>query len=223
MKINHGVLYSVRNTDINKDGSFIVPNGITSIGEEAFQNCASLTSVAISNGVKSIEKYAFCRCSGLTSVSIPTSITNIGGDAFYGCSSLTSVSVSASVTKIGYGAFSLTRLESKTNNYKAFSLTKTGKLKCLDRTYTVGEKSMIRGDLELCENGIHYCTNIFDIFAYYYGEYGNDFVIGVCDVSDKNIGGANNSKRCAKWIIPTRILTREEVIKIMNGDKNDEG
>lgn len=81
----------------------------------------------------------------------------------------------------------------------------------------MGKKNYCKGPLELCGNGIHYCTNIFDIFYYYYGEYGKDFVIGICDVSDENVGGNDDSKRCARWVIPNRILTREEVINIMNG------
>ena len=147
-------LCDVINSDLNADGSFVVPNGVTSIGWYAF----------------------------------------------YGC----------------------LRLKSKPDNYKAFSLTKTGKLMCRDKIYTVGKKSMARGELMPCYNGIHYCTNLFDIFNYYYGEYDKDFVIGICDVSEENIVGGGDSKRCARWVKPTKILTKEEVIKIINGDKNDE-
>lgn len=154
---------------------------------------------------------------------IPDGVMRIDGFAFSNCSALTSVTVPDSVTNIGYAAFSCYGLTSKRANYKAFALTKSGKLKCLDKIYTVGKKSMIRGKLKICRNGIHYCTNLFDIFNYYCGTYGKDFVIGICEVSEENIGRAvPDTKRCARWVKPTRILSREEVIEIMNGDENDE-
>ncbi len=79
---------------------------VTSIGDEAFSDCSSLTDVMIRNGVTSIGNYAFYTCSGLTSVAIPASVTSIGYEAFYGCSKLTSVTIPNSVTSIGQEAFS---------------------------------------------------------------------------------------------------------------------
>ena len=87
-------------------GTIVIPNSVTSIGESAFAECSSLTSVTIPNSVASIGDYAFYDCSGLTSVSIPNSVTSIGNGAFYGCSGLTSVTIPNSVTSIGNGAFS---------------------------------------------------------------------------------------------------------------------
>ena len=78
---------------------------VTSIGEEAFYNCRSLTSVTIPGSVTSIDKDAFCFCSSLTSVTIPDSVTSIGDRAFLGCTSLTSVTIPDSVTSIGEFTF----------------------------------------------------------------------------------------------------------------------
>ena len=78
---------------------------VTSIGNYAFYNCTSLSSVTIPNSVNTIGEWAFCYCSSLTSVTIPYSVTTIGLAAFEGCSSLTSVTIPNSVTYIDDWAF----------------------------------------------------------------------------------------------------------------------
>ena len=86
---------------------------VTSIGNWAFSNCSSLTSVTIGNSVTSIGEGAFWYCSSLTSVTIPNSVTSIGDRAFYGCSSLTSLTIGESVTSIGnYAFYSCSKLSS---------------------------------------------------------------------------------------------------------------
>ena len=73
--------------------NFVIPDGVTSIGYEAFSGCSGLTNVTIPNSVTSIGYRAFSGCSGLTSVTIPNSVTSIGNYAFSGCSGLQKVIV----------------------------------------------------------------------------------------------------------------------------------
>ena len=83
----------------------VIEDGVTSIGNSAFDSCWDLTSITIPDSVTSIGDYAFSYCSSLTSITIPDSVTSIGESAFYGCSSLTSITIPDSVTSIGSSAF----------------------------------------------------------------------------------------------------------------------
>lgn len=172
---------------------------MTSIGDFTFDRCASLKNIEIPDSVTSIGGYAFRWCTSLMNIKIPDSVTSFGQYAFYECKNLKSVKY----------------------NYKAFALTKRGRMFAKvnpSLRFNINRKTKyIDNDLQICEVGIHYCENIFDIFTYYYGEYGKDFVITICDVSENNIGDTKDSKKCTEWVIPRKILTREEVIKIMNG------
>ncbi len=85
--------------------SITIPSSVTSIGDYAFRGCTSLTSITIPNSVTSIGDYAFRGCTSLKSITIPSSVTSIGDYAFDGCTSLTSVTIPSSVTSIGNCAF----------------------------------------------------------------------------------------------------------------------
>jgi len=82
-----------------------LPDGITSIGNQAFMECQGLTSINIPASVTSIGSYAFCSCTSLTSITIPSSVTSIGDYAFLSCTSLTDITIPAGVTSIGNLAF----------------------------------------------------------------------------------------------------------------------
>jgi hypothetical protein len=77
----------------NEITEYIIPEGVTSIGNSAFRNCTGLTSVTIPSSVTSIGDYAFQGCTSLTSITIPRSVTSIGDYALSGCTGLTSVAL----------------------------------------------------------------------------------------------------------------------------------
>ena len=80
-------------------------DGVTSIGDFAFQGCTGLTSVTIPDDVTSIGYQAFQECTSLTNITIPSSVTSIGYQSFADCTSLTNVTIPNSVTSIGMWAF----------------------------------------------------------------------------------------------------------------------
>ena len=86
--------------------SVVIGDGITSIGNDAFSGCSSLTSIDIPNSVTSIGNFAFSRCSSLTNITIPDGVTSIGDSAFTNCSSLASITIPDGVTSIEYSVFS---------------------------------------------------------------------------------------------------------------------
>ena len=86
--------------------SITIADGVTSIGDYAFEHFYNLTSVTIPNSVTSIGDRAFSNCYRLPPITIPNSVTSIGSGAFSGCRSLTSVTIPNNVTSIGSGPFS---------------------------------------------------------------------------------------------------------------------
>lgn len=80
-------------------GDIVIPKGVTSIGDYAFYNCDSITSVSIPKSVTSIGDYAF-KGSGLKSVVIPASVTDFGDYIFEDCDELQYVTFSNGITKV---------------------------------------------------------------------------------------------------------------------------
>ena len=83
----------------------IIPDTITSIADNAFNNCTNLTGVTIGSGVKNIGDNAFYNCYSITSIAFPSGLTNIGNYAFYDCYSIKSLAIPGSVKAIGDYAF----------------------------------------------------------------------------------------------------------------------
>lgn len=83
-----------------------IPDSVISIQKRAFSLCTSLEHVSIPQGLTSIEEYTFSDCKNLKEVSLPDGLTEINYSAFYNCRSLESVSIPGTVQFIGQDAFS---------------------------------------------------------------------------------------------------------------------
>ena len=85
--------------------TFVIPETVTCIGNEAFQHCNNLSYMIIPDSVRMIGDSAFTYCLYMKKVTISDSVTSIGNEAFSFCYSLTSVTIPNSVVSIGNHVF----------------------------------------------------------------------------------------------------------------------
>ena len=88
------------------DDTVVIPEGVTAIGNGAFQNNTTVTAVEIPDSVTSIGSYAFYRCTNLVDLELPYRLTSIGKYAFYECQKMTAeLNLSDSLVELGASAF----------------------------------------------------------------------------------------------------------------------
>ena len=105
-----GVLFNKQMTSIllhpvKRDSTYIIPDGVTTIGDYAFYYNSKMIWVGIPEGVTAIGQGAFFGCSKLENIELPNSLVTIGEEAFRGCTSFTSVEITRNVAEIGFLAF----------------------------------------------------------------------------------------------------------------------
>ena len=83
----------------------ILPEGLTTIGNYAFEYCSALTEINFPQGLTTIGRYAFRENTGLTAVNLPEGVQTVDTAAFYGCTALTEVTVAAGLQNVGYEVF----------------------------------------------------------------------------------------------------------------------
>ena len=84
----------------------VIQEGITKIGDHAFQYHTSLTEAVLPDSLRKIGTGAFLGCKSLSAIDIPQGVTEIGDFAFAECMSVSSLTLPDSVKVVGYGAFS---------------------------------------------------------------------------------------------------------------------
>ena len=88
-----------------KATKIVVPNGVTSFGDEVFKNFRNLREINVPDSVTQIGKHAFYNCSQLQQIKLPSSVTQIGIGAFEKCTSLSQIDIPDTVLSIGANAF----------------------------------------------------------------------------------------------------------------------
>ena len=85
--------------------TYVVAEGVDTIGFSAFENCFALKSISLPNTLEYIEEGAFAACVNLTEVTVPDSVVVLGNSAFYNCRNLVSIELSKNLKFIGSGTF----------------------------------------------------------------------------------------------------------------------
>ncbi len=73
--------------------------------ENSYDSATGIGTIRFASNVTSIPNDAFASCTTLTWLGLPSSITTIGDRAFKGCSSMDNITIPSSVTKIGVSSF----------------------------------------------------------------------------------------------------------------------
>ena len=112
--IGGGYNYEFGWTDVIPDYAFkeygsletiVLPDVITSIGEDAFYECSSLKEITLPASLQEIRTRAFCGCANLGTLVLPDGLKTIGDFAFSACTSLNKVTLPDSLETLGDGAF----------------------------------------------------------------------------------------------------------------------
>lgn len=128
-----------------------LPSTITSIGDEAFYNCQSLTNIEGLDkcNLKSIGSATFSNCKALENLDFSQStFTNVPSKAFNGCSALAKITLPNTLTTIGgyafYACYGIPQLDlsntalTTLENYALYQMRETTKLSLPDSISSIG-------------------------------------------------------------------------------------
>jgi hypothetical protein len=80
--------------------SYVIPENITSIGENAFRTCLFLEEITLPNGLTSIGNSAFQGCNSLSEITLPSGLLSLGSSAFRQCYNLEEITLPSGIATI---------------------------------------------------------------------------------------------------------------------------
>ena len=83
-----------------------IPDSVTSVGANLFENATSLKSVRLPSGLKKLSPYMFAGCSSLEQIEMPFEIESFEEGLFAGCSSLKEIPFRAGLKELPNYVFS---------------------------------------------------------------------------------------------------------------------
>ena len=83
-----------------------IPDSVTSVGSNLFENATSLKSVRLPSGLKKLSPYMFAGCSSLEQIEMPFEIESFEEGLFAGCSSLKEIPFRAGIKELPNYVFS---------------------------------------------------------------------------------------------------------------------
>ena len=117
--------------------TLVIENGVSTIGESAFEGCENLFSATIPESVTKIGDSAFGYCKNLAEISIPDSVTVIGSHAFEYCTGLPDITIPDGVSRInpwcfkGCSSLSVVTLGCSVNSVGVMAFTDCDRLKAI--------------------------------------------------------------------------------------------
>jgi hypothetical protein len=69
----------------------VIPEGVTTISDDAFARCIKLTSVTFNDNITCVGTEAFEKCINLASITLPAGLKELGSRAFDACTGLMSI------------------------------------------------------------------------------------------------------------------------------------
>lgn len=136
----------------------VIPNTITSIGDEAFRN-SRVNQVTIPNSVISIGEKAFYHCPFLSSLNIPNSVTSIGKSVAGSCENLLSVIIGNGITVISESAFN--------GDYRLYNITMPNTVTTIGKSAfhdcSMSSITLSNALTTIGEEAFEYCQNLTKI------------------------------------------------------------
>lgn len=179
----------------------------------------SISGVTFPDGLTSIGDNAFCYCTKLFSAVIPNSVSKFGSSAFWGCKSLAYITFPEVITEIGSAAFELTAFYNNSSNWDGSALYVNDWLVALKTNYS-GSFEVRAGTRNIAPNAFNQCSGVTEIILPQGLAYIGAYAFYACKALTKielpegittiEIGTFSNCESLKRIEIPSGVFSIEE-------------